>query len=212
MIHQLITTWFSWIDQWGLWGVVILMALESSIVPVPSEVVLPPAAFWALQGRYSLVAVIVAGTVGSMLGSLVSYGMAAFFGRTQWFQKLMHWILPEHQWKLLETKVHDYGAGVIFFSRLLPVVRHLISLPAGLFRFDFLKFCISTLIGSTLWCSILTYLGARVLGKHPELMHSPEELIQVFKQEAHVIVLAVIVFLGLYFFVKLRFLKSQKST
>src|SRR3954468_4182764 len=81
MLHELIKVWFGWVEAWGYAGVFLLMALESSIVPVPSEIIMPPAAFWAAQGRMSFVGVILAGTFGSLFGSLVSYFVAQWAGR-----------------------------------------------------------------------------------------------------------------------------------
>jgi membrane protein DedA with SNARE-associated domain len=73
MLHHLLQTWFQWVELGGYWGVFILMAMESSIIPVPSEIVMPPAAFWAAQGRMDFVGVILAGTAGSYFGSVLSY-------------------------------------------------------------------------------------------------------------------------------------------
>src|SRR4029079_15288709 len=81
MLHELLRTWFHWVDQWGYLGVFILMAMESSIIPVPSEVVMPPAAFWAAQGRMSMAGVVLAGTLGSYFGSVVSYLVSKWVGQ-----------------------------------------------------------------------------------------------------------------------------------
>src|SRR5438270_160257 len=80
MLHELLRTWFHWVEIWGYTGVFVLMALESSIVPVPSELVMPPAAFWAAQGRMNLAAVVLAGTAGGWFGSAVSYWISARLG------------------------------------------------------------------------------------------------------------------------------------
>src|SRR6185437_35001 len=80
LLHQLIRTWFGWVDHWGYWGVFVLMAMESSIIPVPSEIVMPPAAFWAAQGRMSFAGVVLVGTLGSYFGSAVSYWVSRALG------------------------------------------------------------------------------------------------------------------------------------
>src|SRR5947209_3819520 len=80
MLHGLLQIWFGWVDAWGYWGVFILMAMESSIFPVPSEIVMPPAAFWAAQGRMSFAGVILAGTVGSWFGSAITYWVSKAVG------------------------------------------------------------------------------------------------------------------------------------
>ena len=81
MLHELLQTWFNWVNDWGYWGVILLMAMESSIFPVPSEVVMPPAAFLAAQGKMNLWGVIAAGTFGSWLGSAITYAVSRAFGR-----------------------------------------------------------------------------------------------------------------------------------
>ena len=133
-MHHLISIWFHWVKDWGYLGVILLMAMESSIFPVPSEVVIPPAAFWAAQGQMSKWGVILAGTFGSWLGSAITYFLAAWLGRIivvrwgKWF------FISEEKLLRAEHFVHRYEAGGVFFARLLPVIRHLISIPAGLVR------------------------------------------------------------------------------
>src|SRR3954462_1512350 len=79
-LHELVKIWFGWVETWGYLGVFVLMAMESSIIPVPSEIVMPPAAFWAAQGRMSFAGVVLAGTAGSYVGSILSYGFARWVG------------------------------------------------------------------------------------------------------------------------------------
>ena len=155
MLHHLITVWFQWVQDWGYLGVIILMAMESSIFPVPSEVVMPPAAMLAAQGKLNFWLVVLAGTFGSWLGSAITYGISRWLGRPfvlkfgKWF-----FISPE-KLERAETFMARYEAGGIFFARLLPVVRHLISIPAGIVRMPFGKFSAMTVIGSFLWCTVL---------------------------------------------------------
>jgi membrane protein DedA with SNARE-associated domain len=80
-MQQWIAVWFQWVHDWGYPGIIVLMAMESSIVPIPSEVVIPPAAYWAMQGRFSLTGVVVAGTIGSYLGAATTYWAARWLGR-----------------------------------------------------------------------------------------------------------------------------------
>ena len=193
MLHALITTWFHWLEAWGLVGVFLLMALESSIVPVPSEVVMPPAAFWAAQGRYSLVGVILAGTAGSWFGSAVSYWVARWVGRPvlQRFGKYV--LVGPKQLEIGERWVKSYGALGIFAARLLPVVRHLISIPAGILKMPFGKFSAVTTLGAGLWCAVLSWFGVKVLGDQPRLLESPEQMVLVIKAKLTWFVAAVVV-------------------
>src|SRR6185436_1493220 len=140
---------------WGYLGVVLLMAMESSIFPVPSEVVMPPAAFLAAQGKMNLWLVILAGTFGSWLGSAITYFVSRYVGRPVVERWGKFFFVPPEKLARAERFLARYEAGGIFFARLLPVVRHLISIPAGLVRMPFGTFSAMTVIGSALWCSIL---------------------------------------------------------
>src|SRR3954453_24246543 len=146
MLHELLKTWFYWVEHWGYLGVFLLMAMESSIIPVPSEVVMPPAAFWAAQGKMSLVGVILAGTAGSYFGSAVSYAVSRAVGLPV-VEKFGRYVLisPE-KIQLAQNWVLRYGPGGIFFARLLPVVRHLISIPAGILKMPFGAFSLFTTV------------------------------------------------------------------
>src|SRR6478609_11922956 len=127
MLHGLFQIWFQWVDQWGYFGVFVLMAMESSIIPVPSEVVMPPAAFWAAQGRMDFWGVVLAGTLGSYVGSVASYFGAQLIGQPVLKRYGKYVLLPAEKLELAQTWVRQYGVAGIFVARLLPVVRHLIS-------------------------------------------------------------------------------------
>ncbi len=199
LLHQLIHTWFHLVSDWGYLGIVILMAMESSIFPVPSEVVIPPAAFWAAQGKMSPVLIILAGTFGSWLGSAITYGISRWLGR----RAILKWgryvfITPE-KLERAERMMERYESGGLFFARLLPVVRHLISIPAGIIEMPFLRFSVITTIGSAIWCSILTWLGLKVSAQHPDLINDPDALIKAIKGESLWIIGVIVAFCGLYF-------------
>jgi len=191
----LLRTWFHWVDAWGYFGVFVLMAMESSIIPVPSEVVMPPAAYWAAQGRMSLAGVIAAGTAGSYFGSAVSYWVSKWVGLPV-IERFGKYVLvgpgkiaSGHAW------VSRFGAGGVFFARLLPVVRHLVSIPAGVLSMPYGPFSAATTIGAGLWCTVLAVFGAQVIGDQPRLLDSPEDLIHAMKAKL-VWVLVGIVVLG----------------
>ena len=176
----------------------MLMAMESSIVPVPSEVVMPPAAFWAAQGRMNFWAVIAVGTLGSYVGSILSYYGARWLGRPILNRYGQYVLLPPAKLQLAEDWVSRFGVPGIFAARLLPVVRHLISIPAGILGMDLRKFSGATLLGAGLWCTILAWFGRQVIGDHPELLQSPEEMIHVMKAKLIWFIGAVVILSALY--------------
>jgi membrane protein DedA with SNARE-associated domain len=194
MLHELIRTWFHWVEIWGYAGVFILMAMESSIFPVPSEVVMPPAAFWAAQGRMSFAGVIIAGTAGSYFGSIVSYGISRWLGKPLVYRYGKYFFLSEKNLSIAENWVRKFGTFGIFIARLLPVIRHLISIPAGIFRMNVGRFSLATVVGAGLWCYILSWIGQEIIGSHPELLQSPEAMIAAIKAKLHGIILAVLLF------------------
>lgn len=208
VMHYLITTWFQWVHDWGYWGVVILMAMESSIIPVPSEVVMPPAAFWAAQGRMDFWGVVLAGTVGSYIGSIINYFVSRWVGLPIVKRYGKYVLISPEKLELASNWVKQYGAVGIFTARLLPVVRHLISIPAGVLKMPFWSFTIATTLGAGLWCAVLAWFGREVLGKSPELMQSPAAMVKVMKDKLHWFVAAVVVLAVLYFVV-LAFKKKK---
>jgi len=200
MLHDLIRVWFGWVQDWGYLGVILLMAMESSIFPVPSEVVIPPAAIVASQGGggMSLFGVIVAGTFGSWLGSTITYWISLWVGRAL-ILKWGKWIhITEHKVQRAERFVHRYESGGIFFARLLPVIRHLISIPAGIIRMNFLKFSLMTIVGSAIWCSVLAWLGNKVGKNDPEILKDPQKLVDAVKSESVPIIAAIVAVCVLY--------------
>ena len=203
MFHEFLQTWLGWVKDWGYPGVVILMAMESSIFPVPSEVVIPPAAILAASGSgMSLGGVILAGTFGSWLGSAITYWVALWVGRPVVLRFGKYFFIPPEKLERAERFMHRYEGGGIFFARLLPVIRHLISIPAGIIRMGFGKFSVLTTIGAAIWCSVLAWLGGKV-GDHlragglDPLVH-PEELVKAVKHESLPIIGVVLGLVALY--------------
>ncbi len=219
-MQSLIEIWFRWVHEWGYGGVVILMAMESSIFPVPSELVIPPAAILAAQGgKMSVLGVIIAGTFGSWLGSAITYWVALIVGRPVVMKFGKYFLLPSDKVERAERFMHRYEGGGIFFARLLPVIRHLISIPAGMIRMGFLKFSILTIVGAAIWCWVLAVLGQKVGAKLPasqmlalqkgdgvDLTH----LIHAVKHEALWIV-GVVVAICILYFVMQRLTGSKNS-
>lgn len=211
MLHHYIQVWFDWVQQWGYLGVILLMAMESSIFPVPSEVVIPPAAYMAMRpdAHMTLWGVILAGTFGSWLGATVTYWISRAVGRVVIVKWGRYFFISEEKLARAERWVHRYEAGGIFFARLLPVIRHLISIPAGIIRMEFRMFTSMTVIGSALWCSVLAWFGSNVITD--EMMASPESMVAELKHKSHWIVLGVLVLCVLYLLVMKLTAKPQKS-
>jgi len=157
----------------GYWVVALMMAIESSIVPLPSEVVIPPAAHLAwndglpflgmhLTGWTAQVGLVIAGTVGSWLGATAMYWGSRLAGRPLVMRYGKYVFIPPDKVEGAERWAAAYGSFGVFASRLLPVVRHRIGSPAGIVRMDYLKFSIYTLFGSAIWSAILCWLGVKV--------------------------------------------------
>lgn len=197
-MHSWLESWFGLVRDWGYLGVVVLMAMESSIFPVPSEVVIPPAAYLAAQGNMSLTGVILAGTVGSYLGSAITYWLALWGGRVAIVRVGGRFLITEEKLGRAEVFLRRYEVAGIFFARLLPVVRHLISIPAGILRMNFGMFSMMTVSGAAIWCAILAWMGARVADRNPGAMESPEALVAAVKHESAGFVLGVVVLAALY--------------
>ncbi len=209
-MHHLLHVWFSWVENWGYLGVFLLMALESSIVPVPSEIVMPPAAYFAAQGRLNMGGVIAAGTLGSLFGSAVSYWASQWLGLPIIKRWGKYVFLKPAKIDQATAWVQRFGAGGIFFARLLPVVRHLVSIPAGILKMPFRRFSLATVIGAGTWCTILSFYGAQVIT--PELINAndPEAMIKAVKAKLGLIVVGVVALAVAY--VVMLFLRNKAST
>jgi len=200
-MHHLLEVWFGWVQHWGYWGIIILMAMESSIFPVPSEVVIPPAAFLAAQGHLDFTGVVLAGTFGSYLGSAITYWISRAVGRPLIMRYGKYFLLGPEKLERAEAWLARYEAGGVFFARLLPVIRHLISIPAGIVRMNFGIFSAVTVVGSALWCYILAYLGHKAFQVRPDLISNPEAMVEFIKSQSLWIVLLILAFAALYFVV-----------
>lgn len=211
MLHSLLRVWFNLTLQWGYPGVFLMMAIESTVFPLPSEVVIPPAAYWAEQGRFSFWGIVAAATLGSWLGSALSYWVARGVGRPLILRYGKYVFVSEKKWLLAEAWINRFSAGGVFFARLLPVVRHLVSLPAGAARMPFPLFTTMTLLGSLVWSTVLAWFGARVLSDEPQLLQDPAALGRVIQAKLMWFIVAAFVMLALYVAVEVigRRLKSQ---
>ena len=197
-MHRLLQVWFEWVLNGGYLGIIVLMAMESSIFPVPSEIVIPPAAFLAAQGKLSFAGVVLAGTIGSYLGSAITYWISRLIGRPLIIKYGRFVLIPPKKLEQAEHWLARYEAGGVFFARLLPVVRHLISIPAGIVRMNFATFSFVTITGSALWCWILANLGRKAYRLEPALLTDPEALVHFIKGQSTWLVIVVLVFAVLY--------------
>ncbi|MFA5163488.1 MAG: DedA family protein [Patescibacteria group bacterium] len=174
MFSSLVNTILDIFSQIGYGGIVVLMAIESSILPLPSEIVIPPAAYLAADGRFNIILIILAGAIGSVIGALINYALAYYLGRpvvyrlasTKWARFIL--VTPE-KIKKAEDLFLTRGRSATFIGRLFPVVRHLISIPAGFSKMPLRPFITYTFLGSFLWVSILAVLGY-FLGANKELL------------------------------------------
>lgn len=157
----------------GYPGIVGLMALESSILPVPSELVMPPAGYWAAKGEMSFLLAVACGTVGSILGALANYYGAHWIGGPFLRRYGKYVLLNERALARSEQFFSRHGEISTLIGRLIPVVRHLISIPAGLHRMPLPKFIAYTAVGAGVWCTILTAVGY-FLGRNEGVLRSDE--------------------------------------
>ncbi len=189
----------------GLAGILLAMAIESCCIPLPSEIVMPLAGVMIasgaiLQGANPLVGLLLvalAGATGCLVGSVVAYGVGSAGGRPLMLKYGRYVLISQHDAEVADRFFQRWGSATAFFSRLLPVVRTYISLPAGIAKMPFLKFCGYTLLGSFPWCLLLAYVGY-VLGNHLSTLGP------IFHSLDVVILLAVVVLVILYIWRHIR--------
>ena len=196
-----LTNWVQDImESLGYVGIAFLIALENLIPPIPSEIVLPLAGFMVGQGRFTIVPVVLAATLGSLIGAVMLYGIGYWLG-----ERRLRWLVRRYgRWLLLDESDLDkaynqfqtHGTKAVFFGRLLPVVRSLISIPAGVTGMPMPRFMVYTTIGSTIWNSTLIGFGW-ILGNE---WHR----VEVYTGYLQYVVLAAILAGGLYFVWKRR--------
>lgn len=183
----------------GLLGIVLAMAIESCCLPLPSEIVMPVAGIMIASGRIfhgtnswvALLLVALAGAIGCLVGSIVAYGIGISGGRSLMLKYGRYVLISQHDMDIADRFFTRWGSTTVFFSRLLPVVRTYISLPAGIARTPFVKFCLYTFLGSFPWCLLLAYVGL-VLGNHLSTLSTILHSLDV------VIVVGVIVLVALF--------------
>ncbi|MCF7820512.1 MAG: DedA family protein [Candidatus Pacebacteria bacterium] len=205
MLSNFTESILSLVQSLGYLEVFLLMTLESSFVPFPSEIVVPPAAYLAQQGQLNIFLVVLFGILGSLAGALINYFLALKLGRPVLYRlaetKLAKlFLINETKLQKSETYFLKHGSASTFFGRLVPVVRQLISIPAGLSRMNLAKFLLYTGLGSFIWISILAVLGY-VAGEKQEI------IITYYREIVIIILLLLVVF---WLFKRLRKKKHKK--
>jgi membrane protein DedA with SNARE-associated domain len=175
-MHDIIIWLVNTIGDLGYPGIFLLMAMESSIFPIPSELVMPPAGYLVHQGKMDMTLVILSGTLGSLAGAYANYFVASWLGRGLLIKYGHKVFIREAHIDRVERFFLKHGEVSTFIGRLLPVIRHLISIPAGLARMNHWRFTLYTLAGAGLWVATLSWLGY--------LIGAQKELIQQYAHEA----------------------------
>jgi membrane protein DedA with SNARE-associated domain len=202
---QRLSDWYSHALQSGGYPLVaLMMAVESSLFPLPSEIVIPPAAHLAYTGQIplSLWGIVVAGTIGSWFGATLMYWAARLAGRPLVMRFGKYFMISPEKVENAERWAAHYGGMGIFVSRLLPVVRHLIGIPAGIVRMSYWKFSAYTVLGAAIWCGVLCWLGVK-MGEDEQLMKGEYKHITIWLAGA------MLVLGGLYYFFVYRQMKKK---
>ncbi len=191
------------LNNTGYFGAAFLMALESMILPIPSEAVMPFVGFLVADGKWELWAAIVATSAGSMTGSALSYAMGYYGGKPFVLKAGRYLLLNPHDLERTEDFFsRRKGVLTLFISRFIPVVRHLVSVPAGTGKMKIFPFLLATFAGATLWNSFLLACGIYLREKW--------ELVETYSHQVDVVVVAVLL-AGLAFFVRARYGGRTKS-
>ena len=202
-IAHLIQWYQSTLDAGGYPLIALLMAVESTIFPIPSELIIPFAAQRAqAAGHLSVPGVVIAGALGSWVGATIMYWASRLAGRPLVVRYGAYFLVPESKLRAAERWALRFGSFGVFVARLLPVVRHLIGIPMGIVKMDFKLYSVFTLVGSTLWCAVLAWVGVKA-GQDASLMQG--DLHSVTKWLA-----GAVAFLALiYYFLVHRYMRGD---
>jgi membrane protein DedA with SNARE-associated domain len=196
MLHNIAATLVQYIGDMGYWGIFLLMFLESTFFPFPSEIIMIPAGYLAYKGEMNLYLVVIVGILGSVGGALFNYYLAMHFGRKFLLKYGKYFFIKEETLDKLEAFFTKHGERSTFNGRLIPGIRQLISLPAGLARMNIVKFSLYSALGAGIWVIVLVALGY--------LLGSNEELISEYLHTATVIALISVVFITVFYIVRYK--------
>jgi len=158
------------ISAFGYLGVFFCMVVESACIPLPSEIIMPFSGYLVFLGKLDLFWVVLSGAFGNLVGSIIAYGVGIYGGRAFVEKYGKYFLVSHHDLETADRWFSKYGDKAVFFSRMLPVVRTFISLPAGIARMNFVKFSVYSFIGSVPWCLALALVGVK-LGEHWNGLH-----------------------------------------
>jgi membrane protein DedA with SNARE-associated domain len=196
MIHDIAAYLVETIGNMGYWGIFLLMFLESTFFPFPSEIIMVPAGYLAYKGEMNLYLVVIIGIFGSVCGALFNYYLAMHFGRKFLLKYGKYFFIKEETLDKLEAFFTQHGELSTFNGRLIPGIRQLISLPAGLARMNIVKFSLYSALGAGIWVVVLVALGY--------LLGSNEELISEYLHIATLIALVSVVFITIFYIVRYK--------
>ena len=194
MIHEIANTIVGYIGDMGYWGIFLLMFLESTFFPFPSEIIMIPAGYLAYKGEMNVYIVVLVGILGSVAGALFNYYLAMHFGRKFILKYGKYFFIKEETLDKLEAFFTKHGDLSTFNGRLIPGIRQLISLPAGLAKMNIAKFSLYSALGAGIWVIVLVALGY--------LLGSNEELISEYLKTATLIALISVVFITIFYVVR----------
>ena len=200
-MEQLTQTFLAFIDSWGYLAVAVLMAMENACIPVPSELILGFAGYLVSAERMTFTGAMIAGMVGGMVGSIFAYVVGATGGRKFVDKYGKYFFIKKSHVDLAQKWFDKYGIRAVFFSRMLPVVRTFISLPAGFARVNFKQFLFYTFAGSLPWTALILYAGVLLGDNWEYLLEVGHEFSMAF------IVISVVIIAWLYFRHRRRNLK-----
>lgn len=178
----------------GYVGIFAMMILESMVLPIPSEAVMPFGGFLISDGQMTWYGVVLASALGSLVGSTISYVLGKYAGRPFIIKFGKYLLLNEEHLTSTEQFFKKHGQKAVFISRFIPVIRHLISIPAGTSNMPFIKFILYTLAGATLWNSFLAYVGFR--------LRDNWDTVKSYTEWLDILVVVTILFAVLYFIYK----------
>lgn len=206
MIEILGSTIINLISSTGYLGIFLLMTLESALIPIPSEVTMPFAGSLVSLGKFELIWVVIMGTLGNLAGSLLAYALG-YWGQENIVRLVIrkygkYFLLSEHEFEKSQKWFLKYGEIIIFSSRLMPVLRTFISLPAGIAKMKLSKFMLYTLAGCFLWSIFLAYIGL-TLGQRWNILEV------YFRKFDLIIFISFIIIIIFYFYHKLQKLKKS---
>ena len=195
MLHDIAMIIVEWVEQFGYIGIFIMMFLESTFFPFPSEVAMIPAGYLAAKGDMNLIMAIVVGTLGSLTGALFNYYLAKKYGRKGVLRFGKYFFFTEEKLEKMEAFFVNHGSFSTFVARLIPGVRQLVSLPAGLSRMPLDKFSLHTTLGAGIWVTVLVLLGY-FLGENEALIK--EYLHQIVLVTLSIIAIATVIYVYMH--------------